>query len=166
MEFLREFVEAGGMTLETAGALRHGSIIWALAKIDKAKFTLPGNDQNQTYFNISTSHDGSQETTGFFSNIRVVCANTHRMAHAGKKGRTFSHKHATVFDDAARQSAKLQVGLAVEATEKYAEFAYKLAETKVNSGDTLQYVANVAGIKLEKGDTPDWWKTPELCPTP
>ncbi len=149
MAFLREFVEKSGMTLETAGALRHGSLIWVLAKIE-ASFTLPGNDFNQTYVLLTNSHDGSQEFNGQFTSVRVVCANTVRLAQSSKRGRSFSLKHSAKLDDKAISAAKVEMGLAIEATEKYAELAERMVATKVSNDDTLAYVRALVPDKEDK----------------
>lgn len=147
MEFFREYVEAANMSLETAGALKHGALIWVLAKVE-AKFTLPGGDVNETYLLLSNSHDGSQEFNGQFTSIRVVCANTLRMAVAAKRGKTFSLKHNTKMTAEILEDAKKQLGLAVETTARFEEIASKLAEYKVDTQQTLRYVAELMQPKL------------------
>ncbi len=147
MEFLREYVIQSGMTLETAGALKHGSLVWVMAGIN-AGFELPGNDLNQTKVLISTSHDGSQETMGQFTNISVVCANTLRMAQGGKKGRSFSIKHSAIITSELIENAKKQMGLAKEQAEKLAETALAMSQVTMDNQQTYEYVAQLVQPNL------------------
>ncbi len=131
------------MTLETAGGLKHGSLVWVMAGINTG-FELPGNDLNQTKVLISTSHDGTQETMGQFTNISVVCANTLRMAQGGKRGRSFTIKHSAKITTELIENAKVQMGLAVERTEKLAELALEMSKVVMDSQDVYTYVAKLA----------------------
>ncbi len=147
VDFLRKFVEEGNMEMETLGSLRHGSIIWVLAKIP-AKFSLVGSDRSDTYLLLVSSHDGSMEFMGWFTSIRVVCMNTMRMALSNKRGRSFSIGHSTELTADVIKSAKQQIGLAVEATEKYGEIAEKMAATHVTTRDRMEYVAKLVQPSL------------------
>jgi len=82
MEFFRDYVEAGAATLETAGALRDGKIIWALANINKG-FTLNGSDQVNGYLLLSNSHEPGSAIRVMTTMVRVVCQNTLSLAHSG-----------------------------------------------------------------------------------
>lgn len=71
----KEFCSAGNMTIETAGTLKGGRIVWILAKINKA-FTIGRSDTQELYALIATAHDRSMNTISRPTVVRVVCWNT------------------------------------------------------------------------------------------
>lgn len=107
--FMRDYVEAGGAKLETAGALRDGTVIWGLAKINR-DFEVTRGDRVNGYLLITGSHVVGTSTTIRTTSVRVVCANT--MALAERQGATiYRQNHLSVFDD---KLAKKHVAEAVE----------------------------------------------------
>ena len=73
--FFNDLVKAGGFRIETAGSLRGGNRIWALAKVGEDANIIDG-DKVRPYLLLATSYDGSSATTAQFTSIRVVCNNT------------------------------------------------------------------------------------------
>ncbi len=70
------WVESGKVTLETAGSLRGGRIVWALARIVSDPIVVRGDDEVNKYVLIAHGHDGSLAVRAGLTPIRVVCANT------------------------------------------------------------------------------------------
>ena len=64
-----------GQFYETAGSLQGGRRVWALARLPREYFVVPG-DWIKTYLAIMSSHDGSLEYTAAHTDIRVCCNNT------------------------------------------------------------------------------------------
>ncbi len=108
LEFFRTFVEAGDMTLETAGSLGGGKRIWALASL-RDGFELDGGDAVQGYLLLTNPHTPNAALVAQFTPIRVVCANTMAMALAGESAEIYRHAHFTTFD---ADRAKAALGLA------------------------------------------------------
>ena len=54
-DFFAEYVAAGDMEMHTAGSLKNGQIVWALAKV-KESFDVFGEDQVDSYFLFSNPH--------------------------------------------------------------------------------------------------------------
>ena len=75
LEFFRDLIATHGMTIETAGSLKEGKRIWALAKTGDAHKVL-GNDLVNSYLLIATSYDLTFSTLAQFTSVRVVCNNT------------------------------------------------------------------------------------------
>src|SRR5450759_3808089 len=73
--FFDELVKSAGFQLETAGSLRGGNRIWALARVGEEAKILDG-DMVRPYLLLATSYDASMATTAQFTSIRVVCNNT------------------------------------------------------------------------------------------
>jgi len=91
-ELIDELVAAqNGAHYETAGALRGGAVIWGLVDLQ-----LPlrvGNDVSENYLLFFTSHDGSCAHTYGLTSVRVVCANTLRMAMSTKRANLLNVRH-------------------------------------------------------------------------
>lgn len=103
LDFMRRYCEAGGAVMETAGGLRDGQIVWALAKINHSFEVRPG-DRTDGYLLITSPHVVGQAITVRTTSVRVVCANT--MAMAGRNSETnFSQNHMTEFDFAGAHAA-------------------------------------------------------------
>jgi len=74
-EFFNDFVTVGGMEMHTAGSLKEGKMVWALAKI-KDSFELFGGDQVDNYLLFSNPHEFGKTVEVKVTPIRVVCNNT------------------------------------------------------------------------------------------
>lgn len=76
LDFYRDLTEVSGFDLnQTAGVLKGGRKIWALARTGQSS-TLKGNDVNNADVLLATAYDGTLATTAQFMSIRVVCNNT------------------------------------------------------------------------------------------
>ena len=94
--FMRRYVEAGGATLETAGSLRGGKTVWALARLGHSFDVKPGDKVNG-YLLITSPHEVGRAITCRTTTVRVVCANT--MAMAEREGViNYTQNHLTEFD--------------------------------------------------------------------
>lgn len=76
------WLSSGLVTLETAGSLRGGRIVWALARIVSDPIVVQGDDTVKKYVLIAHGHDGSLAVRAGLTPIRVVCRNTLGMAVA------------------------------------------------------------------------------------
>ncbi|WP_063519033.1 DUF932 domain-containing protein, partial [Alcanivorax sp. HI0083] len=118
LEFYRDLTEQSGFELETAGVLKGGRKLWALARTGQSG-TLAGNDQTNGYVLLATACDGTLATTAQFTSIRVVCNNTLAVALNGNT-HAVKVRHNTTFDP---QSVKKQLGISVSAWD---DFMYRL----------------------------------------
>jgi phage/plasmid-like protein (TIGR03299 family) len=75
LEFFRDLVSDFGMSIETAGSLRDGQRVWALANTKDA-YKVMGTDEVKGYLMLATSYDLTFSTLAQFTSIRVVCNNT------------------------------------------------------------------------------------------
>ena len=74
--FYRPFIKSGEASFETAGSLKDGKRIWALAKINSDPIDIAVGDSIEKYILLSNGHDGSMSVRVGFNPVRVVCANT------------------------------------------------------------------------------------------
>lgn len=140
LEFYRDLVAVGGFELETAGVLKNGKKLWALAKTGQ-ETTLKGGDKVKAYLLLATSCDGTLATTAQFTSIRVVCNNTLQLAVADSKG-SVKVPHSTKFDPV---QVKQDLGLGLTAWERFNDSIKQLAERKVNRFETMNYLVEVLG---------------------
>jgi len=140
LEFYRDLVSAGGFELETAGVLKGGKKLWALAKTGQETL-LPGLDKVKAYLLLATSCDGSLATTAQFTSIRVVCNNTLQMAVGESKG-AVRVPHSRVFDPVA---VKQELGIGLSAWETFMASIKEMAKRPVNKFEAMNYLVNVLG---------------------
>lgn len=84
-DFLDGLLQDGVIRYESAGALRGGKIVWMLARMPSVD-TIAEGDETLRYVLFNTSHDGSAAIHAVPTSVRVVCANTLRIATAGNIG--------------------------------------------------------------------------------
>lgn len=104
LAFFREFCERGGATLETAGSLKGGRLVWCLANIGKG-FTLKGGDAVKGYLLLASPHECGRAIVARVTPVRVVCANTMAMAMSGSAVVEKRFSHSTAFDPVAAAEA-------------------------------------------------------------
>lgn len=142
LEFYRDLVSAGGFELETAGVLKGGRKLWALAKTGQ-ETTLKGNDKVKAYLLLATSCDGTLATTAQFTSVRVVCNNTLQLA-VNDRGGAVKVPHSTKFDPIA---VKRELGLGLSAWDEFMSSIHVLSERKVNKFEAMNYLVDVLGDK-------------------
>lgn len=87
-------LQVEGATLETAGSLRGGKRVWALLKLGTAQQVTDGRgDVMMDYLLITNAHDGTGAFRAYYTRVRVVCANTYRMAETRAGSAGFWHRH-------------------------------------------------------------------------
>ncbi len=134
--FMDSYVRAGGATLETAGSLRNGKVIWALARLGHDFEVTPG-DKVRGYLLMTGSHEVGRATVGRTTTVRVVCANTLAAAEADRGEIHFRQHHGKAFDI---ETAKEQVGEAHEQLRLAESQAKILAGLKIKMQDAVDKV--------------------------
>ena len=132
IEFYRDLTERHGFEMETAGSLKGGRVVWALARTGN-DMRISGNDAVGGYLLLSTSYDGSLATTGRFTTVRVVCNNTLTAAHHSKPQVSVSHR--SLFD---MDAAKVKLGVG-DAFVMFQREAQAMAETGVDTRKAVEY---------------------------
>lgn len=142
-DFFNPFLESKMATLETAGSLKNGKVVWVLATLNKAPIDLGGGDLIQKYLLLSNSHDGTMAVRVGFTPTRVVCNNTLTIAtsegrfNTGNKGIRIFHgsKVKENLDEVQ------QIVNAYDATfDATAEQYERLSKKQISSKDLAQYV--------------------------
>lgn len=126
LEFYRDLTEIGGYEMETAGVLKEGRKLWALARTGQS-VTLKGGDTINGYLLLATACDGTLATTAQFTSVRVVCNNT--LAIALRDGASaVKVPHRSEFDP---QAVKQQLGVAVTPWSSFADHIRELANCRM-----------------------------------
>jgi phage/plasmid-like protein (TIGR03299 family) len=96
--WFQPFLESGAAQFEAAGSLREGRRVWALARVmsetgrPEVAEVSPG-DAVALFILLSHGHDGTLAVRAGFTPIRVICANTERMARQHKDSKLIRLKH-------------------------------------------------------------------------
>lgn len=149
-QFFSEYCDAGDMEMNTAGSLRDGQIVWALAKV-KESFELFKGDQVDSYLLFTNPHKFGQCIDVRFTPIRVVCYNTLTLALKEHTERVVKKNHRTVFDPS---QVKEQLGIATSKLAKYKEMATFLGSKRYTQDLLKKYFNEVFPVLVynkEKG---------------
>lgn len=138
-DFFAEYVAAGDMEMHTAGSLRNGQMVWALAKV-KESFDVFGDDRVDAYFLFSNPHQYGKSIDVRFTPIRVVCHNTLTMSLQQSADRSVKVGHRQVFDP---DQVKADLGLAHEKFAKYKEMAQFLGSKRFTVENLISFYDEV-----------------------
>lgn len=130
LEFFRDLTEQNGWWIHTAGVLRDGRKLWAMATNGDEGSVVKGDTIKRNLL-LATSLDGSMKTVAQETQVRVVCANTLAMAigrdGAGNKSAIVT-SHRSVFDP---EAVKRALGIKQDHFKNFMAKAQELAETPV-----------------------------------
>ena len=138
LNFYKDLVSAGGFELETAGVLKGGRKLWALARTGQ-EVLLKGNDRIKAYLLLATSCDGSLCTTAQFTSVRVVCNNTLQMATQNNTG-AVKVPHSTQFD---AKLVKEELGIGFASWEIFMRDLKQLSQRTVSPDEVQTYFSAV-----------------------
>lgn len=138
LEFYRDLTEVGGFQLETAGVLKEGRKLWALARTGQSA-TLKGKDEVNGYLLLATACDGSLATTAQFTSVRVVCNNTLQIA-LGDSATAIKVPHRSQFD---ARAVKRQLGIAISSWDAFVARTKALSECKVSDAAAEKFLRRV-----------------------
>lgn len=153
LEFFREMVEVQGWYIHTAGALRGGRKVWALATNETSALVGKGDRINHNIL-LATSLDGSMRTTAIETSVRVVCANTLAMALNGAtSGKIIKVSHRTEFD---KDEVLGALGLQQDRFKVFMEKAKEMADTPVSMDQAQELLARVFKLDVKPKVDTSW----------
>ena len=138
-EFFTDFVMSGDMEMHTAGSLKGGQMVWALAKV-KESFELFGGDQVDSYLLFSNPHQYGKSIDVRFTPIRVVCNNTLTLSLDSKKDNSVKVGHRADFNP---ESVKESLGIAKSKLNTYKEMAEFLGKKRFTTDSLIEYYNSV-----------------------
>ena len=138
LNFYKDLVSVGGFELETAGVLKGGRKLWALAKTGQ-EAKIKGNDRIKAYLLLATSCDGTLCTTAQFTSVRVVCNNTLQMATRDSNG-AVKVPHSTKFDP---RQVKEALGIGFANWESFMTNLKQLSQRTVSPQEADSFIRAV-----------------------
>jgi phage/plasmid-like protein (TIGR03299 family) len=138
-DFFKDFVMEGDMEMHTAGSLREGKNVWALAKV-KDSFEILGGDKVDSYLLFSNPHEYGKSIDIRFTPIRVVCNNTLTLALGTSSDLFVRLNHRRDFDPAL---VKRTLGIAHTKMSTYKEVAEHLSTKFFNEEKLRSYLSDV-----------------------
>ena len=160
-EFFKELLIMGGMDMDSAGSLKGGQIVWALAKVNEFSFDIFDGDKIETYLLFSNPHQYGMSVNIQFITIRVICSN----GLASLKNRSYRIKHIKGFreksDIVKRDIVKKTLAIARKEFAEYRRMAGILASQPYDKDDLRQYYMEIFPIS-----NPDRLITPDTKLTP
>jgi phage/plasmid-like protein (TIGR03299 family) len=141
-EFFREFVDSGDMKMHTAGSLKGGKMVWALAKVNDG-FTIKtaqGEDSVESYLLFSNPHQYGKSIDVRFTPIRVVCNNTLTLSLNQNVDQYVRMGHQRPFN---AEDAMATLGMAHQKLETYKEAAEYLCQKSYTSEQMVDYFNQV-----------------------
>jgi phage/plasmid-like protein (TIGR03299 family) len=138
LEFYKDLTGASGFELETAGVLKDGKKLWALARTGQS-VALKGKDTVNGYLLLATACDGTLATIAQFTSVRVVCNNTLQIALGDSSG-AIKVPHRSQFD---AQAVKRQLGIATSSWDAFMVRMKALSERKVSDAVAEKFLRRV-----------------------
>lgn len=149
--WFQPFLDAKEARLETAGALRGGSRVWVLAKLNRDPLVIAQGDEVEKFLLLSHGHDGSLAVRVGFTPIRVVCSNTLAQSHAADASKLIRLRHSKSLV-ANLANVREVMNLANQEFEATADQYRLLARKDINLGDLRKYVRRV--LKVDEQEVP------------
>lgn len=141
-EFFTEFVEAGSATMETAGSLKSGRMVWGLANLN-ASFKMAGNDEVKGYLLVGCPHEQGKSVIMKFTTVRVVCNNTLTLALATRGKNEVRIAHRRGLDKGTLERAKSTMGIAREQLDQFETTAKILKKKSMCREDAIAAFATI-----------------------
>ena len=148
-EFFNDFVAAGDMTMETAGSLKDGKIVWALAAVKESFELFGGKDKVDAYLHFTNPHSYGQSIDVRFTPIRVVCNNTLTLSLNQKSKNMVKVNHRREFD---ADMVKETLGIAKHKLAQYKEMAEHLSKKRFTNESIVEYFTRVFPVLSAKAD--------------
>jgi len=148
-DFFTDFVSSGDMKMDTAGSLKDGRIVWALADV-RDGFTLFGGDEVKGYLLFSNPHLYGKSIDIKFVLTRVVCNNTIAVALNEKGQPSVRVNHRSQFDS---ERVKEILGLSHRKVETFKNAAEFLGSRQVAKHSLEKYFGAVFGESSKEDKT-------------
>jgi phage/plasmid-like protein (TIGR03299 family) len=136
-DFFKDFVKNGDMEMNTAGSLRDGNMVWALAKVKESFSLFKGKDVVESYLLFSNPHEYGKSIDIRFTPIRVVCNNTLTLSLSSKSDMMVRLNHRRAFD---AEQVKQTLGIAHNKLTQYKDVAEFLASKRYSEQSVLEYL--------------------------
>jgi len=147
--FFNDFIAAGDMSMETAGSLKGGKIVWALAAVKESFELFGGRDKVDAYLHFTNPHSYGQSIDVRFTPIRVVCNNTLTLSLRTQSKNLVKVNHRREFDP---ELVKETLGVAKNKLNAYKEMAEFLSTKRFTNESIVEYFTRVFPVASSKAD--------------
>ena len=139
-KWFQPFLDTKEVAFETAGVLKEGAIVWALARIlsGDGVVDVGGGDTINKYLMTYTSHDGSLATGVMFAPIRTVCWNTLSMNLSSDVAKQLKVRH-TKRQITTLNEIRETISLMDREFQMTASQFQKLKRAVINKDDMVKY---------------------------
>lgn len=147
-DFFNDVVAEGDMYMSTAGSLRGGEIVFAMAKVNDS-FELPGGDRIDGYMLFSNPHTYGASVNIRFTPTRAINGSSLVVSLRGTAGNFVKANHRSLFD-----TKKVQRALAFhrDTMARYKEQAFFLAGERYTDEDAMNFMKAVFPAQGTKGE--------------
>ena len=161
--FYKAYFQSGNAEIDTVGSLDGARILWALARLNE-DFTLPGEDELQSYILLASRHEDREKIEIQFMVLRSACNSMLKISSKArptvknsfrrvfKSTLPFLSESAQKFDEEMDQKAKATIQMGREAISDFAEKAQSLANKKVDEKIARNYMGEVFKPDLLKDE--------------
>lgn len=149
-EFFNDFISAGDMEMHTAGSLKGGKLVWALAKVNDSFELFNGRDKVDSYLLFTNPHMYGQSIDVRMTPIRVVCNNTLSLSLNTMAKQMVKVSHRREFN---ADEVKETMGVSKEKMQTYKEMAEYLSTKRYNNENILEYFQRVFPVTSAKPES-------------
>lgn len=147
-DVVQGILDTGRASIETAGSLRNGKIVWYLMDLSVQEDVVDG-DGVKLYGIVSNGHDGKRAVRIGYTPIRVVCNNTLAASESDLRTRTIRVTHRGDVVGSVEAIAD-SMDLASASFSMTLSTYRKLARAQINSADLKKYVEDALGLKEDQ----------------
>lgn len=121
------------LKFETAGSVRDGRQVWALAYLDEPELIAGDDSPTYPFLAILNSHDGTGAMKVVNTSVRVVCWNTYNAAsmEGERTGRQYTFRHVGNVSERIEEAKAAIKGTRAE-HQRWAKLANQLASFRVD----------------------------------
>lgn len=147
-DFFHDYVKKGSLVMNTAGVLRGGHMVWALAKAANGFSLFKGRDEIESYVLFYNSHQYGKSSGVMSTNIRVVCNNTFAAALDNKTENEFHARisHRRPFKP---EEVRRQLDQVARMVAEYKQIAELLSTKQMTDAAFKEFVGEVFQSKSE-----------------
>ncbi|MEU0558460.1 DUF932 domain-containing protein [Dactylosporangium sp. NPDC006015] len=149
-ELLNLLVDESGAHFETAGSMREGRRVFVTMKLPSA-MQIAGVDDIDLYLACNTSHDGSSGIRLDATPVRIVCANTQRLAYERSRS-SYTFRHTSNVTTKISE-ARAALGLMWKHFETFETEAERMINEALTMGQFEKIVAELWPVADDASDT-------------
>lgn len=141
-EVLEALIDSdSALKFETAGSVRDGRQVWALAFLDEPELIAGDDSPTYPFLAVLNSHDGTGAMKVVNTSVRVVCWNTYNAAslEGDRTGRQYTFRHVGKVSERIDEAKQAIKGLRDE-QRRWAEMANRLASFRVDAAAVANFV--------------------------